>query len=48
MSNKKADLHQVMKTQGLYLTMTKRYELLKLLKRLEELFDCTFGTWKTD
>ena len=30
------------------LTMTQRNKLLKLLHKLEEFFDWTLGTWKTD
>ena len=43
-----ADLHKVMENQCQHLTMTQRNELLKLLQKLEDLFDGTLGTWKTD
>ena len=45
---KKADLHKVMETQCQHLTMTQCIDLLKLLQKVEELFDGTLGTWKTD
>ena len=44
----KANLHKDMETQFQYLTMTQRNEFIKLLQILEELFDRTLGTWKTD
>ena len=37
-----------MQNQCKYLKLTERNELLKLLQKNEELFDGTFGTWKTD
>ena len=37
-----------METQCQNLTMTQRNNLLKLLHKLEELFDGTLGTWKND
>ena len=37
-----------METQCQHLTMTQHNDLLKLLQKLEELFDGTLGTWKTD
>ena len=37
-----------MENQCQLLTMTKLNELLKLLHKLEELFNGTLGTWKTD
>ena len=40
----KADLHKVMENRCQHLTMTKRNELLKLLQKLEELFNGTLGT----
>ena len=36
-----------MKNQCQNLTETKHNELLKLLQKLEELFDETLGTWET-
>ena len=36
-----------MENQYKYLTESQRNELLKLLQKSEELFDGTFGTWKT-
>ena len=35
-----------METQCQYLMMTQCNELLKLLQRLEEMFDRTLDTWK--
>ena len=35
-----------METQRQNLTMTQRNDLLQLLKKFEELFDGTLGTWK--
>ena len=43
-----ANLHKVMENQCKHLTGAQRNELLKLLQRLEELFDGTLGTWKTN
>ena len=43
---KKSDSHKVMETQCQHLKMIQRNDLLKLLQRLEELFDVTLGTWK--
>ena len=37
-----------METQCQHLTMKQRNDLLKLLQTLEDLFDGTLGTWKTD
>ena len=37
-----------MENQCQHLTMTQRNDLLKLLKKFEELFNGTLGTWKTD
>ena len=37
-----------METQCQHLTITQRNELLKLLQNIEELFDGTLGTCKTD
>ena len=37
-----------MKTECQNLTATQRNELLKLLQKIEEFFDGTHGTWKTD
>ena len=37
-----------METQCQHLTITQRNELLKLLQNIEELFDETLGTCKTD
>ena len=36
-----------METQCQHLIITQRNEFLKLLYKLEELFDGTLGTWKT-
>ena len=44
----KANLQKVMETQWQHLTITQRNGLLKLLQKLEDLFDGTLGTWKTD
>ena len=44
----KAYLHQVMETQCQHLTMTQSNEILKLLQKIEYLFDGTLGTCKTD
>ena len=48
MLNIKSRFTKVMEIQCQNLTMTKRNELLKLLQKLEELFDGTLVTWKTD
>ena len=45
---KKADLYMVMENQCQHLTMAQCNELLKLLQKVEELFDGTLGTWKVD
>ena len=45
---KKSDLNKVMKNLCQHLTKAQRNELLKLLLKLEELFNGTLGTWKTD
>ena len=45
---KRGDLHKVMENQCQNLTTTQLNELLKSLHILEELFDGTLGTWKTD
>ena len=37
-----------METQCQHLIEKKCNELLKLLQKIEELFDGTLGTWKTD
>ena len=37
-----------MENQYQHLTMTQRNEQLKLLQKIEDFFDRTFGTWKTD
>ena len=37
-----------METQCQHLTMTQRNELLKLLRKFEDIFDGTLGTWKTN
>ena len=37
-----------METQCKHLSTTQRNELLQLLQKIEELFDGTLGTWKTD
>ena len=37
-----------MKNQCQNLTETQRNELIKLLQKIEELFNKTLGTWKTD
>ena len=37
-----------MENQCQHLTMTQRNEFLKLLPKIEELFDGTLSTWKTD
>ena len=37
-----------MEYQCQHLTETQQSKLLKLLQKLEELFDGTLGTWKTD
>ena len=44
----KEDLHKVMETQCQHMTITQRNELLKLLHKLEDFFDGTLGTCKTD
>ena len=36
-----------METQCKHLTMTQRNDLLKLLQKIEELFNVTLDTWKT-
>ena len=36
-----------METKCQHLTITQRNELLKLLRKCEELFNVTLGTWKT-
>ena len=46
MPNTKEQIYKVMENQCQHLTMTQRYELLKLLLKIEDLFDGTFGTWK--
>ena len=43
-----AELHKVLETQCQHFTMTHSNYLLKLLQKLEELFDGTLGTWETD
>ena len=43
-----ANLRKVMENQCKHLTGAQHNELLKLLHRLEELFDGTLGTWKTN
>ena len=43
---KKAYLNKVMKNQCQHITDTQRKELLKLLQKIEELFDKTIGNWK--
>ena len=45
---KKEYLHKVMETQCQHLTITQSNRLLKLLQKFKELFDGTFGAWKTD
>ena len=45
---KKADLHKDMETQCQYLTITQRNDSLKLLQKIEYLFNGTLGTWKID
>ena len=45
---KKANLNKVMKNQCQHLIEVQRNELLKLLQKIEELFDWTIGTWKTN
>ena len=43
---KNSDLNEVMtKKCQKYLTATERHRLLKLLKKFEDLFDGTLGTW---
>ena len=37
-----------MENQCHHLTMTQRNKLIKLLHKLEGLFDVTLGTWETD
>ena len=37
-----------METQCQNMTIKQRNELLKTLRKFEELFDGTLGTWKTD
>ena len=37
-----------MENQFQHLTTTQRNKLLKLLQKIEEFFDGTHGTWKTD
>ena len=44
----KADLHKVMETQCQHLTTTPPNYLLKLLQKIEELFDGKLGTRKID
>ena len=41
-----ADLHKIMENKFQHLTMTQCNELLKLLQKLEELFNGTLGTRK--
>ena len=44
----KADLNEVMNKQcQKHLTTIERHSLLQLLKKLEDLFDGTLGTWNT-
>ena len=44
----KSDLHKVIENKCQHLTMTQRNELLKLLQKIEELFDGTLRTLKID
>ena len=43
----KTALHKVMETQCQHLKMTECNDLLKLLQKIEELFNGTLGTWET-
>ena len=43
-----SDLNIVMKKQCQHLTETQSNKVLKLFKKIEELFNVTLGTWKTD
>ena len=43
----KADLNNFMEKKCQHLTATERYRLLKLLKKSEDLFNGTLGTWNT-
>ena len=43
----KSDLNNFMTKQCQHLTATERHKLLHLLKKFEDLFAGTFGTWKT-
>ena len=43
-----SDLNEVMKKQCQHLTETQSNELLELLQKIEEFFDGTLDTWKTD
>ena len=42
----KEDLNKVLKNQWKILTKTQHYELLKLFKKNEEIFNGTLVTWK--
>ena len=45
--DEKTELNKAMKNKFQHLTKTQRNELLKLLQKIEELFDVKNGTWKT-
>ena len=44
----KSDLNKVMDEQCKHLTATEHNRLLHLLKKFEDLFDGTLGTWNTN
>ena len=48
LNTKKANLNKVMENQCQYVIEVQRNELLKLLQKLEELFNGRIGTRKTD
>ena len=45
---KKEYLNKMVKNQCQHLTEIKHNELLKVIQKIEDLFDGTLGTWKID